>query len=334
MTESTRTPRNGVSDTRRSTHDPTDRSIYPNVASDLPAARNSGSGNAPTPASSGRSILSRAFRSARSNNITLVAQALAYSLFLAIPALFLVILGAFSLVASPADVTGLIDRMSAVIPSEAATLLNDSLVRSTESPRSGLVMTVAGLALAFWAASSAATTLMHGITTAYSRDDQRGFVRKRLVAFTIVACLLLATSLVAALLVLGPYLERSVGAQLGQPELTAWVWWTAQWPILIVGLLVAFSVLLYLGPDVEQPSWKGVLPGAAVALLAWLATSAGFAFYASRFGSYNKSWGTLSAVVVLLIWLWLTSTALLFGAEINAQARTTVEAQEPRSDRR
>ena len=117
-------------------------------------------------ASDGWLILRRAFRSARTNNVTLVAQALAYSLFLTIPALFLVVLGAFSLVASPADITGLIDRMTGVIPAEAATLLNDSLVRSTESPRSGgVALTVNnGPALALWATWSAATTLMQGIT--------------------------------------------------------------------------------------------------------------------------------------------------------------------------
>ena len=211
----------------------------------------------------GRLVLSRALVAARANNLTTVAQALAYSLFLAIPALFLVILGVFSLVASPADITGLIDRTSGVIPSEAATLLNDSLVRSTETPRSGIILTVVGLLLAAWATSSAATTLMQGITTAFNRHDQRGFVRKRLIALTIVACLVLATSLVTALLVLGPYLERLAGDQFGQPSLTSWIWWTAQWPILVGGFLLAFSILLYLGPDVEQSGWKLVVPGRA-----------------------------------------------------------------------
>ena len=78
--------------------------------------------------------------------------------------------------------------------------------------------------------------------------------------------------------------------------------------------------LLYLGPDVEQTGWKWVSPGAAVALVIWLAASAAFSLYASRFGSYQKTWGTLSAVVVTMIWLWLTSVALLLGAEVNAES--------------
>ena len=204
--------------------EPTHLGMKPHLLQESFPARNASSERTPTWTTNGRLVLRRAIVAARADNITTVAQALAYSLFLTIPALFLVILGAFSLVASPADVSSLLDRTSGVIPSEAVTLLNDSLVRSTESPRSGVVMTVVGLGLALWATSSAATTLMQGVTTAYDRDDRRGFVRKRLVAFTIVACLVLATSLVTALLVLGPYLERLAGDQLGQPNLTAWVW--------------------------------------------------------------------------------------------------------------
>ena len=116
-----------------------------------------------------------------------------------------------------------------------------------------------------------------------------------------------------------------VGDAVGYPTATAWLWWTLQWPVLAFGLLLAFAVLLFLGPDVEQPSWKLITPGAVAALVIWLVASGGFALYASRFGSYNKAWGTLSAVVVMLIWLWLTSAALLFGAEINFQTQKLVE---------
>ena len=117
---------------------------------------------------------------------------------------------------------------------------------------------------------------------------------------------------------LGPFLQSWVGDAIGSPTATAWVWWTAQWPLLVGALLFLFAVLLYLGPDVQQPRWQLVTPGAAVSLVIWLAASGGFAFYTAHFGSYNKTWGTLSAVVITLIWLWLTSLALLFGAEVNA----------------
>jgi membrane protein len=268
-----------------------------------------------------RTVARRALAEARDDHITMTAQALAYSVFLAIPAALLVVVGVFSLVASPADADSLVERASGVIPPEAATLLRDSLRRSADSPGSGLVMTIVGLVLALWTTTSAATTLMQGITTAFDREDERGFVRKRLLALGIVACLVASAALVGGFLVLGPFVERWAADATGQHTLTAWVWWTAQWPVLITALLAAFAVLLYLGPDAEQPSWKLITPGAVTALVIWLLASAGFSLYASRFGSYDKTWGSLSAVVVMLIWLWLTSVALLLGAEINAETQ-------------
>ena len=266
-----------------------------------------------------RLIVRRVISEARDDHITTTAQALAYSVFLAIPAALLVVLGVFSVVATPEDVKPLIDQMRGVIPPEAATLLSESLTRSTNSPGSGVLMTVVGLVLAIWTTSSAATTLMQGITTAFDREDRRGFLRKRLLSLLIVLCLVAAAALVGCFLIFGPYVETWIGDASAQPGLVSWVWWTAQWPLLVLALLAAFAVLLYLGPDVEQPSWKWVTPGAIVALLIWVGASGAFSFYASRFGSYQKTWGTLSAVVVMLIWLWLTNAALLLGAEINAE---------------
>ena len=272
-------------------------------------------------------VLRRAVAEARNDHVTTTAQALAYSLFLAIPSALLVVLGVFSLVADAADVNRLIQRLESVMPKEAASLISDSLQRSTESPGTGIVMTIVGAALALWSTTSAATTLMQGITTAFDRTDGRSFVRKRATALVLVACLLGAAGLVVGLLVLGPYLERWVGDATEQPTLVGWAWWTAQWPILAAGLLFAFAVLLYLGPDVEQRQWLLITPGAITAMVIWLAASGGFAFYTANFGSYNKTWGTLSAVVVTLVWLWLTSMALLFGAEINAEVQRLAQEQ-------
>ncbi len=274
-------------------------------------------------------LAKRTVKEAQNDHVTTLAQALAYSLFLAIPSALLVVLGVFSLVASPSDVTGIIDRMRGVIPPEAATLLTQSLQRSTQSSGSGIVMTVVGLVLALWTTTSAATTLMQGITNAFDREDKRSFVRKRLLALVIVACLVGAAALVGAFLVLGPYLQRWIGNATSQPGLVSWVWWTAQWPVLVFALLAAFAVLLYLGPDAEQPSWRWVSPGAVVALVIWLLASAGFSLYASHFGSYNKTWGSMAAVVIMLIWLWLTSVALLLGAEVNAESQRMAADRDP-----
>ncbi len=264
-------------------------------------------------------ILRRAVDEAREDRITTTAQALAYSVFLAIPASFLVVLGVFSLAADPEDVANLVDRLETVMPPEAADLLGESLERSAGSSSSGILLTVVGLLVALWTTTSAATALMDGIQTAYGGRDERGFVTRRLVALVIVACLLVAALLLVGLLVLGPHLERWLGEATGEPGLTRWLWWTAQWPILLGALLLAFTVVLTLGRFGTGRRLRLFSPGAVVALVIWLAASGGLAFYSASFGSYEKTWGTLSAVVVTLVWLWLGGAALLFGAEINAE---------------
>ena len=112
-------------------------------------------------------VLRRSATGAKHDGISTTAQALAYSLFLAIPSAFLVVLGVFSLVASPAGRENLIHRADGAIPAEATTLLSDSLQRSTESPSSGILLTIIGLGLAVWATTSAATTLMQGISSTF-----------------------------------------------------------------------------------------------------------------------------------------------------------------------
>jgi membrane protein len=98
--------------------------------------------------------------------------------------------------------------------------------------------------------------------------------------------------------------------------------------VLIAGLLAAFATVLYLGPNVDHPRWQFITPGSVIALVVWLAASGLFAIYTSMFGSYNKTWGTLAAVIVMLTWLWLTALALLFGAEVNAEAERSRELRE------
>jgi membrane protein len=179
---------------------------------------------------------------------------------------------------------------------------------------------VVGGVLAVWSTTGAMTSYMTALNLAYERKDGRSFVRKRLVAVQMVAVIGVAFLLVAALLIFGPALERLVAAHVGVASgAVAWIWWIAEWPILLLGLVAAFSTLLHLGPDVEYHRWRFVTPGSVFATAVWLAVSGAFAFYTSSFGSYNKTWGTLAAVIVMLTWLWLAAIALLLGAELNAE---------------
>ncbi|HUJ54536.1 MAG TPA: YihY/virulence factor BrkB family protein [Gaiellaceae bacterium] len=273
-----------------------------------------------------RSILVRAVKSFLSNNGTMLASALAYSTFFAIPSVLLVAVGVFSLVVGPGTITTLMVHFRHVMPAQATSLLGRDLQRLNRSQSTSIAVTAAGAALALWSTTGAMSSYLVAINLAYRRRDRRSFLRKRLVAAGMVAVIGAAFLLVAVLLIFGSPFERLVAAHAGGAAgAVAWIWWIAEWPILVAGLLAAFSVLLHFGPDADLRRWRFVTPGSVLATIVWLAVSGAFAFYTSSFGSYDKTWGSLAAVIVLLTWLWLAAVALLLGAELNAETERSRE---------
>jgi membrane protein len=271
-------------------------------------------------------ILIRAGKSALADHITNLAAALAYYAFLAIPSLLLVAVGVFNLAADEDAVTTIIDKLQGIVPQEALDLIQKTMERVVASQaNSGIALVVIGSVLALWTLTGAMQTLMWALNVAYDREETRGFFKRRLTALVMVILLLIAFVLAFGLLVLGPHVSGWIGSAVDMETVVNWLWWTAQWPILILGLLLVFATVLYLGPNVDHPRWQFLSLGTVVAVLIWLLASGGFAFYVSQFSSYNKAWGSLAAVIIMLTWLWLTSLALLFGAEVNAESERSRE---------
>jgi membrane protein len=283
----------------------------------------------PTPTSLSKrdyfAILKRAFKKALDDHVTNLAAALAYYAFLAIPSTLLLAAGIFSLLAGPHAISTVIDKLGTVMPDEATSLVRSSLTNMTRRQATGATIIGIGGFLALWSLGGAMQNVMWALNSAYDRDETRGFVRRRLTAFAMVLFALLGFALAFGLLVLGPHLSTWIGDAVGQPTLVEWIWWVAEWPLLIGGLLVAFAGVLYLGPNVDHPRWRFLSFGSVLAVVIWLLASGAFAFYVGKFGSYNKAWGSLAAVVILLTWLWLSGVALLLGAEVNAEAERSRE---------
>jgi membrane protein len=275
-----------------------------------------------------KAVLIRGAKEAMDDQITDLAAALAYYSFLAIPSILLVALGAFTLFADAEAINSLLEKFGQVMPADAVDLLGDSLRRLGENDGGSAVMAIVGLLLAFWTTTGAATAFMRALNRAYDREETRSFLRQRLLALAMVAVMLVAFALVFGLLVMGPALSGWIGDAVGLEAVLSWLWWVAQWPVLILGLLGAFATVLYVGPNVDHPRWQFITPGAVFAVVVWLLVSGLFAVYTSMFDSYNKAWGSLAAVIVMLTWLWLTGCALLFGAEINAEVERSRELRQ------
>jgi membrane protein len=273
-----------------------------------------------------RDIGVRAVKESLDDNVPMMASALAYSAFFAIPSALLLLLGVFTLIADDATITHLVDRLTEIAPSDAADLFGNSLRHLSERASTGVTLTLVGLGLALWSATNAMGTVISALNVAYDRDDSRGFVRSRLVALAMAIFVAGAAMLAGGLLIMGPHLQAWLGSALDARRTVELVWWIGQWPILVGAFLFAFAVVLYLGPDVEHRRWQLISPGSVVAVVVWLVVSGVFSFYTAHFGTYDKTWGTLGAVIVTLIWLWLAGLSLLFGGELNAETERRAQA--------
>jgi len=281
-------------------------------------------------------IVKRAWREAKSDQVPLLAAGVAFYSFLALfPAMIAAVL-LYGLVRDPADVQKQVDELSATLPSDAASLLTTQLeaITSTSSRSLGLGLLVS-LALALWSASGGVGNILSAINVAYDEEETRGFVKRKglslLLALAAIVFVVVAISLVA---VAPALLDNQVDA-----GPLRWGLEAVRWLGLVAAMSFALAVLYRVAPDRDDPEFKWVSIGAVVATVVWLVASLGFSLYVDNFGSYNKTYGAMAGVVVLLLWLWLTMYVVLLGAEINAEAEqqtvkdTTVGPDEPLGQR-
>jgi membrane protein len=184
-----------------------------------------------------------------------------------------------------------------------------------------------GLVLALWSASGYVGSFGRAMNRIYEVREGRPIWKLRpwLLLVTVVTIVLAAAICLA--LVLTGSVAGAIGEALGVGETAVMVWDLAKWPFLLLAVITLISILYYATPNVRQPSFKWISPGAVLAVLVWLVASAGFGFYVSTFGSYEKSYGALAGIIVFLLWLWLTNLALLLGAELNAEVARVRQLQ-------
>ncbi|WP_338123982.1 YihY/virulence factor BrkB family protein [Cellulomonas iranensis] len=153
----------------------------------------------------------------------------------------------------------------------------------------------------------------------YEVDEGQPVWKLRPLLLVLTAALVVLAVLVVAFLALSGPVAESIGRSVGLSGTTVAVWQVVKWPLVVVLVVLAIALLYHGTPNVRQPRFRWLSVGALVALVVWVLASAGFAFYVSRFASYDETYGSLAGIVVLLLWLWLTNLALLFGAELDAE---------------
>ena len=269
------------------------------------------------PARGWREIVQRGWKEAQSDQVPLLAGGVAFFGFLAIfPGLIATVL-IYGLVVDPATVREQVSALGNALPSEARQILTDHLESLTSTSASTLGIGVAiSVALALWSASGGIGYLITAINTAYDEAEERGFVKRKLLALGLTLATVVFLVVVIALVAVAP----AVFDSLVESGPIRWLFEAIRWALLLVLIMAALAVLYRTSPDRDAPKMRWVSVGAAIATVLWIGASLGFSLYVDNFGSYGKTYGALAGVVVLMLWLWISAYAVLLGAEINAES--------------
>lgn len=266
------------------------------------------------------------------DNTSLAAAGVSFFGFLALVPGLAAAISVYAMVADPTEIQRQLSEWLGNLPEEAQGLITDQLSRLAQQTTGALTWsTVVAVALALWTASSGMANLIKAINMAYDEEDQRNFlVRRGLALLLSLGAIVLLVAIAFAVTAVFPWLSELTGSAMaaGVGQVLAWI---------LAGAAFAFAlVMLYrVGPHRDNPKWKWVSLGSIVALILWLGATVLFRVYVANFGTYNETYGSLAAVVILLFWLYITSFVVLLGAQINAEsehqtrADTTVGRDEP-----
>jgi membrane protein len=264
-------------------------------------------------------IVKRTAKEFQDDNLTDWAAALVYYGTMSLFPMLLVLVALLGLVGQASTINTMIDSLRSAGLTDVADSVQQPLNDIVSNKGGAGALLGFGLLGSLWSASGYIGAFMRACNSIYEVKEGRPFwkLRPLQVAITLVGVLVLSVVWIAVV-VSGPIAE-AVGSALGLGDTAVSVWSIAKWPVMLVVVMAMIASLYYVAPNVRQPKLRWVSPGGVVAVLAWVVASAGFGFYVSNFGSYNKTYGTLGGVITFLVWMWISNLALLFGAELDSE---------------
>ncbi len=269
------------------------------------------------PARGWKEVLSRVRVEIKRDRVPLLSAGVAFFTLLALVPGLAALISIYGLVGDPSQVEQRVTDLMGAAPAEARNLVTSQarsiLEQSNGATGIGLIVSIA---LALWSASSGMQHLVEAVNMAYDEEEGRGFLKLRAVALSLtvglIVFLLVAIVVIAAL----PALMADWGAP-GPVRVLVGI---ARWPLLAGLLLTALALLYRYAPDRDQPKWSWVSPGAIAATVLWVVGSLLFSLYTANFGKYNETYGSLGAIVIVMLWLMLTAYVVIAGAELNAES--------------
>lgn len=247
------------------------------------------------------------------------SSALAYNFILAVFPLFLFLLSLFGFFASHGSTLKehLFTYLGQVLPPSAFDVITQTLEEVTKNA-GGAKLTV-GIVLTLWFASGGMSSMISGLNGVYEVKENRSIIKVRAIALALTAAISVLIIGALAAVLGGGVISTWVGQHLGLQEFTLIAWRVAQVIAAIVLVTFAFSIIYYYGPDLEEQHWYWITPGSIIGVFLWIAASFAFRLYLHFFNSYSRTYGSLGAAMILLIWLYISGFSFLIGGEINAQ---------------
>ena len=292
------------------------------VASSQPERGRQATAPSDIPAAGWKDIGLRVFHDVSENNIVSVAAGVTFYVLLAIFPAIAALVSCYGLVADVATINDHLRTLQGIVPSGALDIIGDQVKRIAAKGETTLGLTFfTGLVLSIWSANGGMKAVFSALNIVYEERETRNFFWLNLRSLTFTAGALLFVVLALVGIVVVPAVINIVG-------LSAEAWYIAllRWPVLLLAVLAGLALLYRYGPSRDAPRWRWVTWGSAIAGVLWLGTSLGFSWYVSNFGKYNETYGSLGAVIGFMTWIWISTTIILIGAEINAEMEHQTEA--------
>jgi membrane protein len=266
-----------------------------------------------------RQLAKRVWQGIDEHNLLGRASELAYNYILAIFPLLLFLISLFGLFAARGTQleSSLLFYLSRVVPPTAFEVVSKTIAEVTRG--AGGAKLTFGIVFALWSAAGGMTSMISALNGASQVRESRPWWKVRLIAIglTVAISMLLISAL--GLVLIGGHAAELAGAKLHLGPLVVVIWKVIQWPAALFFVVISFSIIYFFGPSVQEQHWYWITPGSVVGVLTWLAVSFAFRAYLHFFNSYSKTYGSLGAAMILLVWFYVTGLAFLAGGEINAQ---------------
>lgn len=263
------------------------------------------------------------------DNLSVVAAGVAFYGFVAVVPTLAVVIAIYALIANGQDISRHLDLLERVLPGEVMPLIQDQVTRIASDNTAAGISAILGILIALYSSANATKALITGLNICYDETEKRGFIRLNLVALCLTIAAAIGAVASLALVAVLPAVLGNLGLSSTSETLISWL----RWPILLGLFMAGVAVVYRFAPSRDKAKWRWITPGAIIAGMLWLVGSGIFSIYVTKFGSYDKTYGSLGAVVVFLMWFYLTAYVVLLGAEFNSEmerqtSRDTTEGTE------